>query len=352
MDTSNITPIIFQTINNILENFISSIDTTIFGVLDDLVFINENILKKSFFEQILGQSSHSGLILIANSLLISFIIYYCVRLLYCNYISRPIENPSHFILKFKLNNMHDPLNNISTFSIFSINNQDSKNNENIENNMELEENQENKENSKIDEIKIEENDKEEESKKEQKEKRRVRGPNRCYRIIEDFFKDKKRAKIINSNNEETSNNEDEDKKIKRKIKSVNMIEVFDEFLSYAESKVNENYYNTFIIPIITNYKEYYIEKEKEFKENKNSVLINNIDDENLIRKKKTYGLENTLEIAEILNEFMKVIYNKNIFKSDNEKIEMIEIIFIFCAWLKQNHYSSYNIEYLIKPEDK
>ena len=248
--------------------------------------------------------------------------------------------------------MHDPLNNISTFSIFSINNQDSKNNENIENNMELEENQENKENSKIDEIKIEENDKEEESKKEQKEKRRVRGPNRCYRIIEDFFKDKKRTKILNSNNEETSNNEDEDKKIKRKIKSVNMIEVFDEFLSYAESKVNENYYNTFILPIITNYKEYYIEKEKEFKENKNSVLINNIDDENLIRKKKTYGLENTLEIAEILNEFMKVIYNKNIFKSDNEKIEMIEIIFIFCAWLKQNHYSSYNIEYLIKPEDK
>ena len=218
--------------------------------------------------------------------------------------------------------------------------------------MELEENQENKENSKIDEIKIEENDKEEESKKEQKEKRRVRGPNRCYRIIEDFFKDKKRTKIINSNNEETSNNEDEDKKIKRKIKSVNMIEVFDEFLSYAESKVNENYYNTFILPIITNYKEYYIEKEKEFKENKNSVLINNIDDENLIRKKKTYGLENTLEIAEILNEFMKFIYNKNIFKSDNEKIEMIEIIFIFCAWLKQNHYSSYNIEYLIKPEDK
>ena len=248
--------------------------------------------------------------------------------------------------------MHDPLNNISTFSIFSINNQDSKNNENIENNMELEENQENKENSKIDEIKIEENDKEEESKKELKEKRRVRGPNRCYRIIEDFFKDKKRIKIINSNNEETSNNEDEDKKIKRKIKSVNMIEVFDEFLSYAESKVNENYYNTFILPIITNYKEYYIEKEKEFKENKNSVLINNIDDENLIRKKKTYGLENTLEIAEILNEFMKFIYNKNIFKSDNEKIEMIEIIFIFCAWLKQNHYSSYNIEYLIKPEDK
>ena len=248
--------------------------------------------------------------------------------------------------------MHDPLNNISTFSIFSINNQDSKNNENIENNMELEENQENKENSKIDEIKIEENDKEEESKKEQKEKRRVRGPNRCYRIIEDFFKDKKRTKILNSNNEETSNNEDEDKKIKRKIKSVNMIEVFDEFLSYVESKVNENYYNTFILPIITNYKEYYIEKEKEFKENKNSVLINNIDDENLIRKKKTYGLENTLEIAEILNEFMKFIYNKNIFKSDNEKIEMIEIIFIFCAWLKQNHYSSYNIEYLIKPEDK
>ena len=48
---------------------------------------------------------------------------------------------------------------------------------------------------------------------------------------------------------------------------------------------------------------------------------------------------------------MKFIYNKNIFENDEDKIEMIEIIFIFCSWLKQNHYTSYNIEYLIKNEE-
>ena len=125
--------------------------------------------------------------------------------------------------------------------------------------------------------------------------------------------------------------------------------IFDDFLIYVETKVNKDYYNKFIIPIINNYKEFYIEKEKDFKENKSS--FNNIEDENLIKKKKIYGLENFLFFPEIVNDFMKFIYNKNIFENDEDKVEMIEIIFIFCAWLQQNHYTSYNIEYLIKKEE-
>ena len=58
--------------------------------------------------------------------------------------------------------------------------------------MELEEKEENK-----GEINLEDNNKEENSKKEPKEKRKVRGPNRCYRIIEQFFKDKRRSKESN-----------------------------------------------------------------------------------------------------------------------------------------------------------
>ena len=99
MNSSDITSIIFQTINSLLENFVSSIDSTLFNILDDLVFIDESILKTSFFESILGTSSYSGLVLIANSLLIAFIIFYCFRLLYCNYTSQPIEAPSHVVLK-------------------------------------------------------------------------------------------------------------------------------------------------------------------------------------------------------------------------------------------------------------
>ena len=213
-----------------------------------------------------------------------------------------------------------------------------------------------------------------ESKKEQqKGKKRVRGPNKCYRIIDEFFNDKKRAKNNvelkkdNSNtiNDEQINEEEEEKKNDDKIKRnkkrskiIDMSEKFDEFLNFVNEKVNKNYYDIFIYPVISNYKEFYIEKEKQFKENKKDIMdekanniINISMDENLARRKKSYGLENFLEIPEIVNDFVKYIYNKNIFVTDESKIEMIEIIFIFCTWLKQYHYSSYSIEYLIKDED-
>ena len=238
-------------------------------------------------------------------------------------------------------------NDINTFSIFDSNNNEGKNIENINTNMEmeLEEKEENK-----GEINLEDNNKEENSKKEPKEKRKVRGPNKCYRIIEQFFKDKRRSK--ESNDIEELNQNEEEKKIRRKAKISNMSSVFDEYLNFVEPKVNNDYYNKFILTIINMYKEFYIEKEKEFKENK-STFNNNIDfdDENLIRKKKIYGLENFLEIPEIVNDFMKFFYNKNIFENDEDKIEMIENIFIFCVWLKQNHYTSYNVEYLLKKEE-
>ena len=82
-----------------------------------------------------------------------------------------------------------------------------------------------------------------------------------------------------------------------------------------------------IYVIINKYKEFYIEKEKEFKNNKQDFKYN-IDDENLIKKKKIYGLENFLEIPEIVNDFMKYIYQQNIFKTDESIVEMIEIIFL------------------------
>ena len=237
-----------------------------------------------------------------------------------------------------------------------------KNSEINETNMEIEETKENKEEIKTQINKPEDNNKEEEdeSKKELKEKRRVRGPNKCYRIIEEFFKDKKRAKnLLNSDdlsqnkNNENMNDEEEtnNKKIKRRIKIVEMSGKFDEFLNYVKPKVNEDYYNNYIFVIINKYKEFYLEKEKEFKENKDSFKLN-VDDENLMKKKKSYGLENFLEIPEIVNDFMKLIYQQKIFSTDESIIEMIEIIFIFCSWLKQNHYSSYNVEYLIKKEEE
>ena len=89
MEQQNISYIIFETINNLLNNLLTSIDTTLYEVLDELVFIDTNILKVPFFEKIFGTYSNNGLLLIANSLLLA----------YSSYTSQPIESPRHFILK-------------------------------------------------------------------------------------------------------------------------------------------------------------------------------------------------------------------------------------------------------------
>lgn len=98
-NTENITQTILNTINSIFNNLFSSLDNSMYGVLDDLAFINTDILKDTFFEKIFGTSSMNGLLLIANSLLIAFALYYCFRLLYSNFVSIQIENPYQFIFK-------------------------------------------------------------------------------------------------------------------------------------------------------------------------------------------------------------------------------------------------------------
>ena len=75
-NAKNITQIIIETINTILQNLFSSIDNNLYEILDDIIFINQDIISDSFFEKILGANSHNGIILICNSLLFGFILYY------------------------------------------------------------------------------------------------------------------------------------------------------------------------------------------------------------------------------------------------------------------------------------
>ena len=57
METSNLTTSIIETINSIFETLFSSIDTTIYSVLDELTFIDKNILNNSVFQKIFGCKS-------------------------------------------------------------------------------------------------------------------------------------------------------------------------------------------------------------------------------------------------------------------------------------------------------
>ena len=98
-DSTNLTTSIIQTINSIFETLFSSVDTTVYNILDDLVFIDTSILNDSIFKKTFGINSYNGLLVIANSLLVGFSIYYAIRLIYSYYMNLQVERPYQFIFK-------------------------------------------------------------------------------------------------------------------------------------------------------------------------------------------------------------------------------------------------------------
>ena len=96
---SNITTNIIEAINTILGNLFSSIDNSIYNVLDDVTFISSDIINDSYFEKILGTSTSNGILLISNSLLFGFLLYYSLKYLFSHFTYTKIERPSQFIFK-------------------------------------------------------------------------------------------------------------------------------------------------------------------------------------------------------------------------------------------------------------
>lgn len=98
-NNSNITTIIMESINTILGNLFSSIDTNVYDVLDDITFISSDIIHDSFFEKILGTSASNGILLISNALLFGFLIFYAIKYLFSHFTYSSIEKPHQFIIK-------------------------------------------------------------------------------------------------------------------------------------------------------------------------------------------------------------------------------------------------------------
>lgn len=99
MEQTNITQIIIDTINTILGNLFSSIDNNLYSLLDDITFINSDILIDKNFENIFGTSTSNGILLIANSLLLGIILYFAIRYLLSHFTYSQIENPHSFLVK-------------------------------------------------------------------------------------------------------------------------------------------------------------------------------------------------------------------------------------------------------------
>ena len=97
MDQINYSKIIIDTINELFSTLFSSIDNSIYSILDDITFINESILSDRLFDNALN--SVFGITSIANALLIGLVIYYCSRLMLSHFVGINIEKPYQFIAK-------------------------------------------------------------------------------------------------------------------------------------------------------------------------------------------------------------------------------------------------------------
>ncbi len=98
-DTTSTSSQIIGTINEIFENLFSSIDSSLYQILDNLTFIDSNILNDKYFENIFGTSASNGILLICNSFLIGFLLYFIIKYFTSNFTLAQIENPGQFVLK-------------------------------------------------------------------------------------------------------------------------------------------------------------------------------------------------------------------------------------------------------------
>ena len=98
-NTNNITQTIIDTINTIFETLFASIDNNLYSVLDEITFINSDILNDSNFEKLFGTSTSNGILLIANSLLLGFLLYYGFKYLMSHITYHKVDSPFSFVIK-------------------------------------------------------------------------------------------------------------------------------------------------------------------------------------------------------------------------------------------------------------
>lgn len=99
MDSTAIIEVITKTINTLFSNLFSSIDNNVYSALDEMVFINRDILYDNYTERFMGISPKSGIMFIANTLILGFAIFYAVRYLFSVYSENQVEKPYQFIFK-------------------------------------------------------------------------------------------------------------------------------------------------------------------------------------------------------------------------------------------------------------
>ena len=90
---------ILNIINDMFSKLFSSIDNSIYGILDKITFISPEIIEGKNFKNIIGTSSSNGILLVCNALVFGFIIFYSINYLISHLTLEKSQTPSQFIFK-------------------------------------------------------------------------------------------------------------------------------------------------------------------------------------------------------------------------------------------------------------
>lgn len=101
MEATNLSITIANTINELIQNLFSSIDNNIYSYIDEIIFLTPSSISNNNFEDLFTTSSNSILV-IANALILAYLLYYCVKLFLSYYSGTQVQRPYQFIFKLIL----------------------------------------------------------------------------------------------------------------------------------------------------------------------------------------------------------------------------------------------------------
>ena len=95
----NIIEVVKETINTLCNSLFDSVNNTVFPLLDDIVFINGDIVNSKSMQNLFGNSISEGILILANSLIFAFILYYSIRLILSHFTENSVDPPYKFFIK-------------------------------------------------------------------------------------------------------------------------------------------------------------------------------------------------------------------------------------------------------------
>lgn len=100
IDPINVTTNLISSMNNIFSNLLLSIYNNTSSLLDHLAFIDFSIASDLI--DVVGTNFSSGILLICNSLIYGFLIYYAISYLLSHLTFTQVEAPSQFLFRLFL----------------------------------------------------------------------------------------------------------------------------------------------------------------------------------------------------------------------------------------------------------